>query len=61
MGSVWPPLVIFFIEYVQVFKGRSELQDNIQAVLIFATTLRLKQRATQLKYQHCRGGKRRSR
>ena len=55
MGSVWPPFVIF--DRVR----RSGLQDNVQAVLIFATTLRLKEGAAQSDYQHCRAGERRPR
>ena len=54
MGSVWPPFVNW-IEFVRVYKGRLGLQDNIQAVFIFATGLKFKERATQSEHQHCRG------
>ena len=46
MGSVWPPFVIF--DRVRTsYKGRSALQDNIQAVLIFATGLKITEGGTQ--------------
>ena len=40
MGSDWPSFC-FFLEYVRVSKGRSGLQDIIQVVLIFATTVEI--------------------
>ena len=60
MGSAWPPFVIFYGVRTS-YKGRSALQDNIQAVLIFSTKLKLKQRAAQSERQHCRAGERRLR
>ena len=49
----------FWIECVRVGKGRSGLQDNIQAVLIFSAKLKLKERAAQSEHHHCRAGERR--
>ena len=43
------------IEYVQVYKDLSKLQGNIQAVLIFATGLKITEGATQSE-QRCRAG-----
>ena len=46
MGSVWPPFVIF--DRVRTsYKGRSALQENIQAVLILATGLKVTEGGTQ--------------
>ena len=55
MGSVWPPSVELD-EYVRVYKGRSGLQNNIQAVHIFAAELNFTERASQSEHQHCRAG-----
>ena len=49
----------FFIEFVRVYKGHWVLQDNIQAVLIFATKLKFKESATQSEHQHCGASERR--
>ena len=46
MGSVWPPFVIL-IRVRASYKGRSGLQDDIQAVLIFATGLKITEGGTQ--------------
>ena len=47
MDSVWTPFVIF--DRVRTrYKGRSKLQDYTQAMLIFATTLELKEGAPSL-------------
>ena len=48
MGSVWPPFVIL-IRVRASYKGRSGLQDDIQAVLIFATGLKITKGGTQSK------------
>ena len=52
---------IDLIEYVGVYKGRSLLQDKIQAVPIFAAELKFTERATQSGHQQCRAGERRPR
>ena len=51
----------FLIEYARVLKGRSGLQDKIQAVLIFATGLKITKRSIQSEQQHCRAGERQPR
>ena len=43
------------------YNGRSMLQDNFQALLIFETTFKLKEGAAKSEYQHCRAGERRPR
>ena len=45
-----------WIEYVPVYEGRSGPQNNIRAVLIFATKLKFTERATPSEHQHCRAG-----
>ena len=39
-----------------VYKGRSGLQNNIRAVLIFATKLKFNERASQSERQACQAG-----
>ena len=51
-------VVLFRIEYVQRFTGRSGLQEKIQAVLNLATGIELDEKATQSEHQHCRVGER---
>ena len=51
----------FSIEYLRAFKDRLGLQEHIQAMLTFATKLKIKERATQSEHQHCRAGERRPR
>ena len=54
-------LVWGWIYYVRVYKGRFGLQNNIQSVQIFATKLKVTERAPQSKHQQCRAGERGSR
>ena len=55
MGSVWPSFVILDGGCTS-YKGRSGLQDKIQAVLIFTTEPTFKERPTQSEPEHCRAG-----
>ena len=48
----------FRLNYVRVYKGRLDMQNKIQSVLIFATNLKLTERATQSEHQLCRAGER---
>ena len=55
-----PPFMTFHRVRMN-YKGRSGLQDNIQAVLIFATTLIVKEGAVQFEHKCYRAGERRPR
>ena len=61
----WPlsglHLLHISIRCVRVYKGRSGLQGNFQAVLIFATGSKFTEGATESKQQHCRPDERRPR
>ena len=43
-------LMWFRLYYVRVYKGRRDMQNNVEAVLMLATKLKISERATHSEY-----------